>query len=153
MLTIPPLEKTISRSRSSKMRNTNAITNSSSSVIRIETRADRNGYGIVYHPSDCGGGDDYLNIRFYGGGGANGYPGSTCSDWGVDRPFRKFIWYANTPGNYDNNYNGSGHNWSVVDLDSKNIAAILKWNGWCDNIFCKPSENQNPASYLPPFSY
>ena len=39
MLTIPPLEKIISRSRSSKMRNTNAITNSPSSVTSIETRA------------------------------------------------------------------------------------------------------------------
>ncbi len=39
MSTIPPLEKIISRSRSSKMRNTNAITNSSSSVTRIEAEA------------------------------------------------------------------------------------------------------------------
>ena len=65
MLTIPPLKKIISRSRSSKMRNTNAITNSSSSVTSIETRADRNGGGLVYHRSDCG----YPRHRVYGDGG------------------------------------------------------------------------------------
>ena len=153
MLTIPPLEKIISRS--SKMRNTNAMTNSSSSVtsIGIETRADQNGGGIVYHPSDCGGGDSYVNVRFYGGGGADGYPGSACGFWGVDRVKRKIIWYANSPGNKnDNNYNGTGHNWSVDNLADTNMSAIFKWNGWCDNFHCKPSENQNPPTYLPGFS-
>ena len=149
MLTIPPLEKIISRS--SKMRNTNAMTNSSSSVtsIGIETRADQNGGGIVYHPSDCGGGDSYVNVRFYGGGGATGYPGSICGQWVASVFASRIVWYANSPGNKnDNNFSGTGHKWSSYELNKDGgIRDIYKWNGWCDNyLYCKKSENQNPPT-------
>ena len=131
MLTIPPLEKIISRSRSSKMRNTNAITNSSSSVTSIETRADRNGGGIVYHRSDCG----YPRNRAYGGGGD--WAGNACGDWipifppsgtfcGVDYPhfYADVVWYGdydsleNTVINIKNkNENGGGkHNWTYTEI-------------------------------------
>ena len=140
MLTIPPLEKIISRSRSSKMRNTNAITNSSSLQTNIETRAAKNGDGIVYHPSNCG----YPNVRFYGFGGDAS--GSKCGIWGVGPVLSIIIWYANSPGNYnDNNYRGTGHNWSSYELNKEDgISDIYKWNGWCDDFhYCKKSENQN----------
>jgi hypothetical protein len=136
MLTIPPLKKIISRSRSSKMRNTNAITNSSSSVTSIETRADRNGGGIVYHRSDCG----YPRHRFYGNGGD--WAGSACGEWipeiggvvvnriicGVDYRlsplFADVVWYGdydsvrNTYNNIKNkNEDGGGkHNWTVGEV-------------------------------------
>ena len=132
MLTIPPLEKIISRSRSSKMRNTNAITNSSSSVTSIETRADRNGGGLVYHRSDCG----YPRNRVYGYGG--NWPGSLCGDWipippseyfcGVYYPhlYADVVWYGdynstkNTFNNIKNkNEDGGGeHNWTEAEINS-----------------------------------
>ena len=82
MLTIPPLEKIVSRS--SKMRNTNAITNSSSLQTNIETRAAKNGDGIVYHPSNCG----YPNVRWYGFGGDG--PGQSCNTWSLSPGALKF---------------------------------------------------------------
>ena len=139
MLTIPPLEKIISRSRSSKMRNTNAITNSSSSVTSIETRADRNGGGIVYHRSNCG----YPRHRFYGNGGD--WDGSTCGNWvgfvprticGYKIYDHDVIWYGdkyiskddsrwstsirNTYNNIKNqNEDGGGrHNWTADEIDN-----------------------------------
>ena len=138
MLTIPPLEKIISRSRSSKMRNTNAITNSSSSVTSIETRADRNGGGIVYHRSDCG----YPRNRFYGNGGD--WDGSVCGNWipidpfidrtlcGVDYPnlYADVVWYGdydsvrindsatNTYNNIKNEDGGGEHNWTSDEIQS-----------------------------------
>ena len=149
MLTIPPLEKIISRSRSSKMRNTNAITNSSSSVTSIETRADRNGGGLVYHRSDCG----YPRNRVYGYGG--NWPGSLCGDWipippseyfcGVYYPhfYADVVWYGegalservnaddynslrNTYNNIKNkNEDGGGkHNWTDIEL--KNVFNRMK---------------------------
>ena len=128
MLTIPPLEKIISRSRSSKMRNTNAITNSSSSVTSIETRADRNGGGLVYHRSDCG----YPRHRVYGDGG--NWPGSLCGNWivqiggnslcGVEINMHDVIWYGdynsfiNTYNNIKNKNEGGGgqHNWTEDEI-------------------------------------
>ena len=132
MLTIPPLEKIISRSRSSKMRSTNAITNSSSSVTSIETRADANGYGLVYHRSDCG----YPRNRVYGYGGR--WSGSLCGDWipippseyfcGVYYPhfYADVVWYGdndsviNTFNNIKNkNKDGGGqHNWTTDETMS-----------------------------------
>ena len=139
MLTIPPLEKIISRSRSSKMRNTNAITNSSSSVTSIETRADRNGGGIVYHRSNCG----YPRHRFYGNGGD--WDGSACGYWipfvprgtlcgeGYPNLYADVVWYGdkyiskdwftsirNTYNNIKNqNEDGGGrHNWTADEIDN-----------------------------------
>ena len=40
--------------------------------------AERNGWGIVYHCSDCG--DN--NVRIYALGGAS--PGSMCGTWGLN---------------------------------------------------------------------
>jgi hypothetical protein len=139
MLTIPPLKKIISKSRSSKMRNTNAITNSSSSVTSIETRADQNGGGIVYHRSDCG----YPRHRFYGNGGD--WAGSACGYWipfvppsgtlcGVYYPhlYADVVWYGdynsirNTFNNMKNkNENGGGqHNWRYEEINS--VASSLR---------------------------
>ena len=136
MLTIPPLEKIISRSRSSKMRNTNAITNSSSSVTSIETRADRNGDALVYHRSDCG----YPRHRVYGDGG--NWPGSVCGNWipefgaiplcGVNINAHDVIWYgeydddlsiSSVRNTYTNikirNEDGGGrHNWTPKEIDN-----------------------------------
>ena len=142
MLTIPPLEKIISRSRSSKMRNTNAITNSSSSVTSIETRADRNGGGIVYHRSNCG----YPRHRFYGNGGD--WDGSACGNWVPLIPYvykdisfteADVIWY----GEYNNesrvsllkqsyeslkNKTGGGkHNWTEIEITNVTCTAV----GFC----------------------
>ena len=144
MLTIPPLEKIVSRSR--KMRNTNAMTNSSSlQTTVIKPNAAKNGDGIVYHRSDCG----YPNVRFYGGGGADGFSGSKCGIWGLDPVVSRIVWYANSPGNKnDNNFSGTGHNWSSYELNKEGgILDIYKWNGWCDDyLYCKKSENQNPPT-------
>ena len=137
MLTIPPLEKIISRS--SKMRNTNAITNSSSLQTNIETRADKNGDGLVYHRSDCG----YPRHRVYGAGGD--WAGSLCGYWfpdgitrsvcGVNYTMADIIWYGEYVSQTDsgwstsiiNTYNniktknedgGGGHNWTFGEIDN-----------------------------------
>jgi hypothetical protein len=132
MLTIPPLEKIISRSRSSKMRNTNAITNSSSSVTSIETRAYQDGIGL-YHRSDC----DYPRYKVYGRAGD--WVGSKCGYWipvdipigtlcGVYYPnlYADVVWYGdndsviNTFNNIKNkNKDGGGqHNWTTDETMS-----------------------------------
>ena len=137
MLTIPPLEKIISRSRSSKMRNTNAITNSSSSVTSIETRADRNGGGLVYHRSDCG----YPRHRVYGNGGR--WDGSKCGYWKdalipyvyKDISFTEadVIWYGEYYNNgllmrsYEslkNKTGGGKHNWTHDEISSFTCSAL-----------------------------
>ena len=147
MLTIPPLEKIISRSRSSKMRNTNAITNSSSSVTSIETRADKNGTNLVYHRSNCG----YPRHRFYGNGGD--WDGSLCGNWiaveiigdysdygtfcggeYITNLYEKVVWYGdpyvskddtgrstfikNTFNNIRNESGGGEHNWTYDEIKS-----------------------------------
>ena len=132
MLTIPPLEKIISRSRSSKMRTTSVMTNSPSSVTRVETRADKNGSDLVYHRSDCG----YPRYRVYGSGGD--WAGSACEGEWVPIVGSKFIcgvyynlyadiiWYGdidserNTYNNIKNkNESGGGqHNWTTNEIRS-----------------------------------
>ena len=145
MLTIPPLEKIISRSRSSKMRNTNAITNSSSLQTNIETRADKNGDGLVYHRSDCG----YPRHRVYGAGGD--WAGSLCGNWipdgltrslcGVNYKSADIIWYGdkyasrddsrwstsirNTYNNIKNQNGGGQHNWTSDEIDNVETGMIF----------------------------
>ena len=130
MLTIPPLEKIISRSRSSKMRTTSVMTNSPSSVTRVETRADKNGSDLVYHRSDCG----YPRYRVYGNGGD--WDGSKCGEWipiigdyfmcGVYYTVADIVWYGDNDSvrnTYNNikNRNESGwrtHNWTTDEIRS-----------------------------------
>ena len=144
MLTIPPLEKIVSRS--SKMRNTNAMTNSSSSLTNIETRADKNGDGLVYHRSDCG----YPRVRVYGGGGD--WSGSYCGYWqdalipynyiplysgeGITFTRADVVWfgvYNNDSGlsmltqsyeNLKNKNGGGGHNWTDDEITKITCNAI-----------------------------
>ena len=58
--------------------------------------ADRNGYGIVYHRSDCGA----YGVRQYGGGGD--WSGSSCGYW-IGEWDRMIVW-------------SQDWNWSTCDL-------------------------------------
>lgn len=92
-------------------------------------RAPRNGYGIVYHRSDCG----YPNVRSYSWGGDGS--GSVCGYWvstlknKCDYSDADIVWYGNwnDRGNptrmintlYNNKINDrpqSSHNWSIDDI-------------------------------------
>lgn len=109
--------------------------------VRFDIDADNNGYGIVYNRSNCGA----TNVRSYALGGRAS--GGNCGTWLLDEIPRKIIWYANPPNEYIVNKNE--HNWNLNEIDVSNWPAVFKWNGWCDNVYCKPSENQNPPSYIP----
>lgn len=64
--------------------------------------APRNGGGIVYNKSDCGGEGSYYNVRWYGFGGDG--PGSACGSWSLNLDMRKKVW------------SNGDHNWSQEEL-------------------------------------
>jgi len=111
--------------------------------VRFDIDADNNGYGIVYNKSDCG----PINVRSYALGGRTS--GGVCGTWLLFETTRKIIWFANPPN--QNIENKDEHNWNIDELDMRNWPTVFKWNGWCNDYNnCKTSENQNPASYIPP---
>jgi hypothetical protein len=109
--------------------------------VRFDIDAPNNGIGIVYNRSNCGA----TNVRSYAFGGRAS--GGNCGDWMLNDIARKIVWYANPPNEYIVNKNE--YNWNINEIDESNWPKVFKWNGWCDNIYCKPSENQNPPSYVP----
>ena len=68
------------------------------SFVPVQAQAaDNNGWGIVYHPSDCS--RPYL--RMYGNG--DRWSGSTCGMW-IDWQLAQAVWVSVRDQGYDHNY-------------------------------------------------
>ena len=95
--------------------------------VRFDIDASRNGYGFVYHRSDC----SYPGHRMYGAGGD--WPGSVCGYWQdaltvyaakCGYPFTRadIVWYGvydsydETYVNLKNKIGGGGHNWTDIEV-------------------------------------
>ena len=154
MASSPPLQKIVSRSRSSRMRNINAQTSTlslGSNTVRnfneeLRSKAANNGSGFVWHRSDC----SYPKVALYMFGGAAwlgcGYFVDSTTTQYMKAPDGYFntthadiVWYGDpykarsTINKIKNKDTSVDYNWTIDD-----ILDMITGNGVSDYFDRRP---------------
>ena len=147
MASSPPLQKIVSRSRSSRMRNINAQTSTlslGSNTVRnfneeLRSKAANNGSGFVWHRSDC----SYPKVAAYMFGGALwmgcGYWVDSTTKNNFFNTHADIVWYGapykrmTTINNIKNKDTSVDYNWTIDD-----ILDMITGNGVSDYFDRRP---------------